>query len=71
VGDFTGCLHKDLPPGLIRLQAIAYLPVTEEKKLAGAISYRRIMRSFLSMARQTGDQLEQPTRREAGQSPDR
>jgi CIC family chloride channel protein len=46
---------------------IAYLPVTEGENLAGALSYRRIMRSFLSMARQTGDQLEQSTQREAGQ----
>ena len=45
---------------------IAYLPVTVGKKLVGALSYRRIMRSFLSMARQTGNQLEQPTQREAG-----
>ncbi len=46
---------------------IAYLPVIEGEGLAGAISYRRIMRSFLSMARQTGDQLEPPTRRGTGQ----
>jgi CIC family chloride channel protein len=46
---------------------IAYLPVTEGENLAGALSYRRIMRSFLSMARQAGNQLEQPTRSETGQ----
>lgn len=46
---------------------IAYLPVTEDKKLAGALSYRRIMRSFLSMARQAGNQLEPPTRSKTGQ----
>jgi CIC family chloride channel protein len=46
---------------------IAYLPVTEGEDLAGALSYRRIMRRFLSMARQTGNQLEQPTRSKASQ----
>jgi CIC family chloride channel protein len=46
---------------------IAYLPVTEGEKLAGALSYRRIMRSFLAAARQTGDRLEPSPRRGASQ----
>lgn len=46
---------------------IAYLPVTENGNLVGAISHRRIMRSFLSTARQTGDQLEPSSHRDTGQ----